>query len=269
MYLVSLIQDWIDHGQILLFLIPSVFFLVDLYPLSHPLVTSVSVLFISIRPMDYFSYNVPIMEMIGGKGMEGMYFYAFAWLGWWFATFLMKKTSLRFYVAAGFLLFISSSATQIPVGTVRISGSSVYILIISLFVICKFPLWKEVYLIFCSGLVAMVFATMQLMDLYDPIWFVKGYIWICSSCVALLLIIAVRGYVEKLIVLSVGVMQGEAILVIVFRKLQFFTGIGELAALDIVMCTFVLISFSTVVGKSRFFLHPFKQKHVREGNGSL
>lgn len=261
-------NEWIDHGPILPYEIHGVFFPDGLCSFVSPpnYKCFCPYLFYS---SDYFSYNVPIMGRIGGRAMEGVYFYIVSWFGWWIATFWMKQTANRFYIATGFLLLLLSSGIHISVGVLSISGSLLFILVLCLLGICPYPWWKTLYLFICMGIVAMFYATIQLMVLYDPIWFLKGNLWISSSVMAFLIFLMARTYREKLLVLGISIVQGETLLSVVLWKFQFHNEIGTLYSLDVLMCVFCLVSIYTAFGKSKFLLDLFKQKQVREGKSSL
>ena len=68
-------------------------------------------------------------ELVGGKNMEGIFFYWFAWIGWATVTFLMEKQVLRTFYACMLLLCVLFSTTTIHMGAYTFNGTFICFLL--------------------------------------------------------------------------------------------------------------------------------------------
>ncbi len=66
------------------------------------------------------------MEMIGGKNMDGGYFYFLAWMGWIITTFFMKKESIRWKMSAFILFLIICSQFTFSIASFSISMNALF-----------------------------------------------------------------------------------------------------------------------------------------------
>lgn len=199
--------------------------------------------------------------------MEGVYFYFFSWFGWILVTFFMNKSTMRLVYAIVLLFTIIISQTVITFGEFRIWIGAFFLLFIGIIGISRLSMWKKLYYAVCSTIVGMVYATVHLIELYDPIWIVINHTWFLSILLAYISYVLVRLPVERIFVLCVGAVQGEILITAALEPYGFHEEFGSLLFLDAVACAVFLLCVLSAILKGLAFIEPFKQKQVRERQG--
>lgn len=205
--------------------------------------------------------------MIGGSSMEGAYFYFFSWLGWIFVTFFMKKSKARLVYAAVLLFTIMISQTVVTFGEFRIWIGAFFLLVIGIIGISRLSMLTKLYYAVCSTIVGMVYAIVHLVELYDPVWIIINHTWFLSILLAYISYVLIRLPEERILVLCVGVVQGEILVTAVLEPYGFHNEFGSMLFLDAVACAVFLLCVLSAILKGLAFVEPFKQKQVRERQG--
>lgn len=207
------------------------------------------------------------MEIIGGDNVEGSYFYFLAWMGWIIATFFLKKDTFRLCVSAAILLFISCSQTVISISSFTISVNALLLGGISFVGITVYSVWKKIYTLLCALIIAMLYTSFSLIELYDPIWIVINRTWMLSGILVYISILLHRDRLLRIWGLYVGALQGELFVAFVLKSFNFPYQLGSLQFFNMIAVSTMFFSLLYSVGKIMTYTGQFKQKQVKEGQG--
>jgi hypothetical protein len=207
------------------------------------------------------------MEIIGGGKMEGSYFYFLSWCGWIIVTFWMGKHRVRLFAAASILFVIIGSQAYIPIGDLRITASYIVITCICFLGISRYTWWKKVHGVTSAVIIAMIYAIFHMIELYDPIWIVINRTWMLSAIMSYASFLLIRQHMLRVFAVCMGAVQGEAFLAVGLKIFGFHDDIGATDFLDSVACSVSILCVAHVVIKGILYVQPFRQKHVREGQG--
>ncbi|MGG0187408.1 YphA family membrane protein [Bacillus rhizoplanae] len=199
--------------------------------------------------------------------MEGSYFYFLAWMGWIIATFFLKKDTFRLCVSAAILLFISCSQTVISISSFTISVNALLLGGISFVGITVYSVWKKIYTLLCALIIAMLYTSFSLIELYDPIWIVINRTWMLSGILVYISILLHRDRLLRIWGLYVGALQGELFVAFVLKSFNFPYQLGSLQFFNMIAVSTMFFSLLYSVGKIMTYTGQFKQKQVKEGQG--
>ncbi|WP_440603190.1 YphA family membrane protein [Bacillus sp. GB_SG_008] len=199
--------------------------------------------------------------------MEGSYFYFLAWMGWIVATFFLKKDTFRLCVSAAILIFISCSQTVISISSFTISVNALLLGGISFVGIAVYAVWKKIYTLLCALIIAMLYTSFSLIELYDPIWIVINRTWMLSGILVYTSILLHRDRLLRIWGLYVGALQGELFVAFVLKSFNFPYQLGSLQFFNMIAVSTMFFSLLYSVGKIMTYTGQFKQKQVKEGQG--
>ena len=115
--------------------------------------------------------KVPIMENIGGEMMEGSTFYFVAWIGWIVVTFyekgLYSVEDKRLYIDFYYLFSVTCNDCFITVSVNALLLSGIAFIGLTLY-----SIWKKLYSLLSALIIAMLYTSFHLLEVYDPIWIV-------------------------------------------------------------------------------------------------
>lgn len=193
--------------------------------------------------------------------MAGHLFFLFMWCIWIYITFIMNKSNnIRWKVAAFILIIIIFVPVKMDVGPLTLTGPALLMLLSSYYMAAKFTFRKQVYLLFSIIALMLGYTGFLLMELYDPIWV------IIDRRILLSFILFVFGYFVyprsihlRLLLIFLGVLQGEIIFAIILSKWQISYIIGALESFDFL----AIVTLSNIV---QHFFASF-QSHIKFQKG--
>ncbi|MBM7701709.1 hypothetical protein [Metabacillus iocasae] len=174
--------------------------------------------------------------------MEGIYFYWFAWMGWIFTTFLMKKTKQRLLYTAIILCSIMLSVINVQLLDMEVNSAFLFLLIISYMSFSIVKAKKQVYYFIASFIGALAYASFCLFELYDPVWILIDKRVMVSALILYVIFMLVKTYRMRIICSVISICQGDLFFSFVLRTLSFPYEIGAPSLLDIVAVTVLCIS---------------------------
>lgn len=207
------------------------------------------------------------MEMIGGENMDGNYFYFIAWMGWIVATFFMKKEAIRWKVSTVILIFIICSQIHVSIVSFTVSINALLLGIISFLGITLYSIWKKIYVLLSALIIAMLYTTFHLLEVYDPIWIVMDRTFMLSGVLVYASILLHRDRLLRLCSLYTGALQGEILVTFIFRKLHFPYEFGSLTFFDIIAVSTLFVAILLCVVKVSAYTGKLRKKHVKERQG--
>ncbi len=207
------------------------------------------------------------MEMIGGKNMDGGYFYFLAWMGWIITTFFMKKESIRWRMSAFILLFIVCSQFTFSIASFSLSVNALFISIIAFGIVGIYSVWQKLYTLFSALIVAMLYTSFHLLEVYDPIWIIINRTLMLSAALVYASVLLHRDRLLRLCALYIGMIQGEILVAFIFRKLHFPYELGSLLFFDSIAVSTLFVAILFWVTKVSAFTGQFRKKHVKERQG--
>ncbi|MBO9128257.1 hypothetical protein [Bacillus sp. 165] len=199
--------------------------------------------------------------------MEGSIFYCLCWGGWIIATFMMKKNTQRNLTAVFLLLLIMGASANIPLGVFHVNGSTVVLIVYGFCILAKQTTWKIIYSVISTTVVAMIYATFHLIELYDPVWIAINRVVMLSGLLVYGVILLVKERQMRVAILFIGIVQGEWFVALVLKKFGFHNDIGSYAFLDVLSGSIALMYSLYTLFKGFTYLEQFKQKQVRERQG--
>ncbi|WP_020059615.1 YphA family membrane protein [Bacillus sp. 123MFChir2] len=199
--------------------------------------------------------------------MEGGYFYFLAWVSWIVTTFFWRKDTVRLKLSAVILLFIICSQAVISFTSITISVNALLLAGISFIGIATYSVWKKVYTLLCALIIAMLYASFSLIELYDPIWIVVDRTWMLSSILVYTSVLLHRDRLLRIWGLYVGALQGELFVAFILKTFNFPYQLGDLQFFNMIAVSTMFCSLLYGIGKIMAYTEQFKQKQVKEGQG--
>lgn len=200
------------------------------------------------------------MENIGGEMMDGSTFYFVAWIGWIIVTFFMKKDSIRWKLGACILIFIIFSPLHVTIVSFTVSVNALLLCIISFIGITLYSIWKKLYGLLSALIIAMLYTSFYLLEVYDPIWIVVDRLFLLSSVLVYASVLLHGDRILRLCSLYIGMLQGELLVTLIFRKLHFPYDYGSLAFFDIVAVSTFFMAILFWIAKASVYMEQFKRK---------
>ncbi|MGE6362412.1 YphA family membrane protein [Bacillus paramycoides] len=192
--------------------------------------------------------------------MDGNSFYFVAWIGWIVVTFFMKKESIRWKLSAAILLFIICSPLNVTIASFAVSVNALLLCFISFVGIAQYSIWKKLYTLLSALIIAMLYTSFHLLEVYDPIWIVVDRLFLLSSALVYASVLLHRDRILRLCSLYIGMLQGELLVTLIFRKLNFPYDYGSLAFFDIVAVSTLFMAILFWIAKASVYMEQFKRK---------
>ncbi len=200
------------------------------------------------------------MENIGGEVMDGSTFYFVAWIGWIVVTFFMKKESIRWKISTCILIFIICSPLNVTIASFTISVNALFLCIISFVGITLYSIWKKLYTLLSALIIAMLYTSFHLLEVYDPIWIVVDRLLLLSGALVYASVLLHGDRILRLCSLYIGMLQGELLVTLIFRKLHFPYEYGSLAFLDVAAVSTLFMAILLWITKASVYMEQFKRK---------
>ena len=90
---------------------------------------------------------------------------------------------------------------------------------------------EKLYSLLSALIIAMLYTSFHLLEIYDPIWIVVDRVFLLSSALVYASVLLHGDRILRLCSLYVGMLQGELLVTFIFRKLNFPYDYGSLAFL--------------------------------------
>lgn len=198
--------------------------------------------------------------------MPGIMCLLFLWAAWIYATFIMdKKHPMRWSVATLSLILIILHPITIPIFAIQISGTGLFLLLISYFATSKLPIKQQLHLLFSVFTVMIGFAGFLLLEMFDPIWmFLDRKILISFMLFVFAYFVYPSSIYKRLLFVFLGTLQGDLIFALILTKWKMPYIIGSLEYLDILAITImslltsnflVMITRLPKLNKNKKFTH--------------
>ncbi|WP_053366971.1 YphA family membrane protein [Bacillus sp. FJAT-27245] len=179
--------------------------------------------------------------------LEGYLFYLVAWLTWIYLAFLAggRLRSMKGLQAA-ILLSIIASPLHIQAGESMVFLGAISIFVYSLTRIAKADGKEKMYFIACSFILSLLYCSISLFELFDPIVFIIKKQWFIASVFGLILPILYRTLKGRLLLAVIGMFQGEMLYAFVLQNNSLLFEAGGYTFLDTMsLVAVVAVSWST------------------------
>ena len=126
---------------------------------------------------------------------------------------------------------------------------------------------EKLYILLSALIIAMLYTSFHLLEIYDPIWIVVDRVFLLSSALVYASVLLHGDRILRLCSLCVGMLQGELLVTFIFRKLNFPYDYGSLAFL--ISSPFLHYSWQYCFGlqKHQYTWNGLREKHVKERRG--
>ncbi|PFI46015.1 hypothetical protein COI73_19090 [Bacillus cereus] len=192
--------------------------------------------------------------------MDGSTFYFVAWIGWIVVTFFMKKEPIRWKVSACILIFIICSPLNVTSASFTVSVNALLLCVISFVGITLYSIWKKLYALLSALIIAMLYTSFHLLEVYDPIWIVVDRLLLLSGALVYASILLYGDRILRLCTLYIGMLQGELLVTLIFHKLHFPYEYGSLAFFDVVAVSTLFMAILLWITKVSVYMEQFKRK---------
>jgi len=192
--------------------------------------------------------------------MDGSTFYFVAWIGWIVVTFFMKKEPIRWKISACILIFIICSPLNVTISSFTVSINALLLCIISFVGITLYSIWKKLYTLLSALIIAMLYTSFHLLEVYDPIWIVVDRLLLLSGALVYASILLYGDRILRLCTLYIGMLQGELLVTLIFHKLHFPYEYGSLAFFDVVAVSTLFMAILLWITKVSVYMEQFKRK---------
>ena len=148
------------------------------------------------------------MENIGGE-VDGWKYFLFCSLDRVdHCNLFMKKGLIRWKLGACILIFIICSPLHVTIASFVVSVNALLLCIISFIGIAIFCL-EKLYSLLSALIIAMLYTSFHLLEIYDPIWIVVDRVFLLSSALVYTSVLLHGDRILRLCSLYVGMLQGE------------------------------------------------------------
>jgi hypothetical protein len=197
------------------------------------------------------------MDMLGGNGMEGNFFYWTAWVFWVIATFFVKKESqIRTKVSACILFVIILSPYFVHLFGFEINLAFLFLYFFMLFQIIQEKRKVGLYIFFPSFVIMLAYGSFQLFELFDPVWVMFKREWMIAVMLLYLCVLLHSDNKKRLYTLIIGIIQGELIYSMILKRAGFSFQTGtELFFDTLAASVFVLFILSIIETVIVYFDH--------------
>ena len=163
---------------------------------------------------------------------HGLIFYWIAWLCWVWVTWMMNKDRQRLKWAVILLIAVILSNRQFDVFDLTVQATLFVWLISGFYELTKLPLFYQIYLCLLSLISAMGYISLFLFAIYDPVWVIVPFHWICSGYLFLFSLVFVKSFLHRLLWLLLSISVGEIGVGIILNNLGLQQQIGTDGYLD-------------------------------------
>lgn len=119
---------------------------------------------------------------------------------------------------------------------------------------------EKLYSLLSALIIAMLYTSFHLLEVYDPIWIVVDRLFLLSSALVYAAVLLHEDRILRLCSLYIGMLQGELFVTIIFRKLHFPYDYGSLAFLDSVAVSTFFMAILFWIAKASVYMEQFKRK---------
>jgi hypothetical protein len=166
--------------------------------------------------------------------LEGAVFYWTFWLYWVYLTFFMRKNhAYRLRLAVMVLLAIIFSTSHFIIGPFDIYASGLLLLLFSYIILSQDKRGTIFYLCICSLIISIAYVTIQLFEIFDPIWMILNREWMMGIVISYLSLLLKKSLKGRLLIVVSGLVQGEFLYAYILQTLHLPYQIGTLAFLDV------------------------------------
>jgi hypothetical protein len=206
---------------------------------------------------------------MGGKNMEGIFFYWFAWIGWTVSTFLMSKQSMRSFYACALLACIMFSTTSLHIGPYTFSGAFFcFLLFGSVYIALRKQMFSG-YLLLASFITMMAYAGFCLFELFDPVWIFIDRRWAIGFLMLYIVCMLVKSVQERIVCLIIGICYGDFVFSYILHDSHMYYTIGSLVFLDIAAISCMLILVWTLFVQVALYFDSYLLKYAKNKGSKM
>lgn len=81
----------------------------------------------------------------------------------------MKKDSIRWKISACILIFIICSPLHVTIASFTVSVNALLLSVVAFIGIALYSIWKKLYTLLSALIIAMLYTSFHLLEVYDPI----------------------------------------------------------------------------------------------------
>lgn len=200
--------------------------------------------------------------------MEGAVFYWTFWIYWVYLTFFLQKNHpYRLKLAVMVLLVIIFSTSHFIIGPFDIFVSGLLLLLFSYTILSQEKRGTIYYLCICSLIISIAYVTIQLFEIFDPIWMILNREWMLGILIGYLSLLLQKTLKGRLLIVVCGLVQGEFMYAYTLQSIHMPYQVGALTFLDVCALIVAIIAgwsilenAGAVLQQHFHFLEKAKQK---------
>lgn len=176
---------------------------------------------------------------------SGILFFWFSWTLWIIATFIMKRSWLRTYLAVWILLSIIGTYVYLEIESLTVSLSMIILFLGSIILLTRNK--HLLYHTFSAFTLMIGYAVFRFWEILSPglIFLPRGIL--ITIIFSLLSCILAKNFYSRLSICILGMSAGEWVYQLTVNPFGFIETIGEPLFFDHLLSTIVFISFIAVV----------------------
>ncbi|MGG0716681.1 hypothetical protein ABE096_03655 [Robertmurraya massiliosenegalensis] len=196
--------------------------------------------------------------------MEGIIFLWLFWMYWILATFFMAKNRTRLFISITILIAIIFSTYSIEVLGMKITLTTLYLLLISYIFMAKQKERKGIYLFIASFIIMLAFTTFHLFELYDPVWIIFNRNMMLAFLLTYLTLLLYNDLKFRIVILICGTIHGEFLYAFVLKNITSSYLIGSFAFFDVIALSVgIMLIIHAFKRVSLYF--EYQIKHLERG----
>jgi hypothetical protein len=187
--------------------------------------------------------------------VDGLLFYWFLWLGWIVTTFFYPKTHPdRLMVSAWILVVILLSSTTLHVVVFEMSAAGLFIILTTYLYAATLQTKRLLYFFLSSFILMLTTVCFLLFELFDPIWVWLEREWLLAILVTTITVLLQSDKKQRLLVLLLGMIQGELFYSLILMKYSFLYPVATLYSLDAVaLASAILMAWNGFELMAKYF----------------
>lgn len=157
------------------------------------------------------------------------------------------------------MIFIICSPLHVTIASFTVSINALLLSVVAFIGIALYSIWKKLYSLLSALIIAMLYTSFHLLEVYDPIWIVVDRLFLLSSALVYAAVLLHEDRILRLCSLYIGMLQGE-LFVTIISETAFPYDYGSLAFLDSVAVSTFFMAILFWIAKASVYMEQFKRK---------
>ncbi|MGR3764847.1 YphA family membrane protein [Rossellomorea sp. NS-SX7] len=172
--------------------------------------------------------------------MEGIFFLWVAWGLWIYTTFMMRRNDRnRFTYSFILLCMICLFPYHVTLFSYEVYAAYIFLVVLTFIYIRLFGLRQKLYMLICILTIAMSYAGVGMIAIYDPVLMIiepQVIAALLSMSLGFIFYSSIKKINVMFLSVLAGTMAGEVLLTVTLNKIGFGESVGDHLFLDMTAC---------------------------------